>query len=107
MKMDGRPADRETIQGVSVYLATYTFIFAASFMVLTADNRFDLVTDFTAVAATFNNIGPGLGGVGPAANFNGLNLVSKFVLMFDMLAGRLELYPMLILFLPRIWKKHM
>ena len=68
---------------------------------------FDLVTDFTAVAATFNNIGPGLGGVGPAANFNGLNLVSKFVLMFDMLAGRLELYPMLILFLPRIWKKHM
>lgn len=107
MKMDGRPADRETIQGVSVYLATYTFIFVASFMVLTADNRFDLVTDFTAVAATFNNIGPGLGGVGPAANFNGLNLVSKFVLMFDMLAGRLELYPMLILFLPRIWKKHM
>jgi len=74
--------------------------------VLMLDGRQDLLTDFTAVTATFNNIGPGLAGVGPAKNFNALSVLSKYTLMFDMLAGRLELYPMLMLFVPSVWKKH-
>ena len=64
----------------------------------------DLVTNFTAVAATINNIGPGLELVGPMENFGFLPALSKYVLMFDMLAGRLELFPLLILFHPAIWK---
>ena len=64
----------------------------------------DLVTNFTAVAATINNIGPGLELVGPTQNFSVFSVFSKYVLMFDMLAGRLELFPLLILFHPAIWK---
>ena len=65
----------------------------------------DLVTTFTAVAATINNIGPGLGLMGPTGNFGNFNVFSKLVLIFDMLAGRLELFPMLMLFTPSAWKK--
>lgn len=62
-------------------------------------------TTFTSVAATLNNIGPGLDGVGPMENFGGFHPFSKCVFMFDMLAGRLELIPMAILFTPWTWKK--
>ncbi len=106
IKFDGKPLDKHTTSGVSVYLATYVLIFIVSVFVLTIDPNWDLLTDFTAVTATINNIGPGLGGVGPTCNFNGLSLLSKFVLMFDMLAGRLELYPMLMLFVRSVWKKN-
>ena len=95
--MDGKAVSKEMIQGVSTYLATYVLIFAASCLLLAAAENTDLETIFTAVAATINNIGPGLSGVGPMTNYAGLASVSKWVLMFDMLAGRLELYPMLIL----------
>ena len=64
----------------------------------------DLVTNFTAVTATINNIGPGLAGVGPTKNFGCYTHFSKYVLMFDMLAGRLELFPLIILFTPSVWK---
>ncbi|MCC8065346.1 MAG: TrkH family potassium uptake protein, partial [Clostridiales bacterium] len=60
---------------------------------------------FTAVAATINNIGPGFGAVGPTANFSFFNPLSKLVLIFDMLAGRLEVFPMLILLFPSTWRK--
>jgi trk system potassium uptake protein TrkH len=62
-------------------------------------------TTFTAVLACFNNIGPGLDAVGPTCNFGDLNVLSKLVLIFDMLAGRLEIFPILILFSPRAWRK--
>ena len=62
-----------------------------------------MVTNFTAVATALNNVGPGLELVGPSANFNFLAPLSKIVLIFDMLAGRLELFPMLLLFTPRTW----
>ena len=68
-------------------------------------DKFDLTTNFTAVAATFNNIGPGLNVVGPTGNFAGFSMFSKIVLIFDMLAGRLEIFPMLILLAPGTWKK--
>ena len=78
-------------------------IFAGSIFLVSLEGK-DLVTNFTAVTATINNIGPGLELVGPSQNFSHFNHLTKFVLMFDMLAGRLELFPMLILFHPTIWK---
>ncbi len=106
MKMDGKAVDKSIFRGVLVYLAAYTFVFAASLLILAIDPSQNFTTDFTAVAATFNNIGPGLDAVGPAMNFNGLSILSKYVLMFDMLAGRLELFPMLVFFLPSTWKRN-
>ena len=70
-----------------------------------AINQFDLVTTFTAVASCLNNIGPGLAQVGPMMNFGSYSNPAKLVMIFDMLAGRLELYPMLALFAPRLWRK--
>ena len=101
---EGRPLDEELVRSVSVFLATYTFIFAGSVFLIGIDN-FDLTTNFTAVAATFNNIGPGLELVGPTQNFSLFSDFSKLVLIFDMLAGRLELYPILLLFLRDTWRK--
>jgi trk system potassium uptake protein TrkH len=75
-----------------------------SLLLVSLDEK-DLVTNFTSVAATLNNIGPGLSVVGPTGNFSSFSDLSKIVLMFDMLAGRLELLPMLVLFVPSTWKK--
>ena len=80
-------------------------IFSASVLAISFNGK-DLVTNFTAVAATINNIGPGLEMVGPTENFNLFSPFSKYVLMFDMLAGRLELFPMLIILMPSCWKKY-
>ena len=101
---EGRPVDSNIIRSISVFLATYFFIFTGSMLLIGIDN-FDLTTNFTAVAATINNIGPGLELVGPTQNFGLYSNISKLVLNFDMLAGRLELYPMLVLFSRNTWRK--
>ena len=75
-------------------------------MLLISLDDYSFTTNFTAVAATLNNIGPGLDLVGPTQNFGLFSPFSKCVLMFDMLAGRLELFPMLIILLPSCWKKY-
>ena len=106
VRMDDKRIDDATVRGVNVYLGTYLLIFIISTMLLCLDPEADLVTAFTGIAATFNNIGPGLAKVGPAMNYSGLNVFSKYICMFCMLAGRLELYPMLVLFIPDTWKKH-
>ena len=102
--MDRRPVDREVVRSVNAYIACFILVFTTSLLLITLDNR-DLETNFTAVAATINNIGPGLSGVGPASNFRDFSAFSKLVLTFNMIAGRLELFPMLILFSPATWKK--
>ena len=102
--MDKRPVDREVVRSVNAYIACFILVFTTSLLLITLDNR-DLETNFTAVAATINNIGPGLSGVGPASNFRDFSAFSKIVLTFNMIAGRLELFPMLILFSPATWKK--
>ena len=79
-------------------------IFAVTLLLISLDN-FDFTTNFTAVAATINNIGPGLEMVGPTGNFSQFSNFSKLVLAFDMLAGRLELFPLLILFSKNTWSK--
>ena len=102
--IDKRPVDREVVRSVNAYLACYALVFISSLLLITLDD-FDLVTNFTAVTATINNIGPGLAIVGPTANFANFSNISKLVLTFDMIAGRLELFPMLILLSPATWKK--
>ncbi len=104
IKMDGHTSDNETIMGIQSFFAAYLLIFVCSIFPLLACGS-DLITSFTAVAATINNIGPGLGAVGPMNNFADLNCISKIVLIFDMLAGRLELFPLLVLFSPAIWNE--
>ena len=105
MKMDGKAVDKNTVRGVSAFLVTYVLIYAVS-MILLAFDSLDMVTNFTAVAATINNIGPGLEIVGPTGNYGCFAAPAKYVLMFDMLAGRLELYPLLLLFSPSVWRKN-
>lgn len=105
IKMDDRQIEHEVLRSVNVYLITYALVFSVSLLIISIDN-YDFNTNVTAVLATFNNIGPGLGLVGPTQNFDLFSPLSKYVLMFDMLAGRLELFPMLLLFAPHIWKKY-
>ena len=104
MRMDGRGVDKHVLNNIRVFLITYVLIFAGSMLLLSLNNL-DGETNFTAVAATFNNIGPGLAQVGPARNFNLYSDLSKAVLTFDMLAGRLEIFPMLLLFSRATWSK--
>lgn len=103
IKMEYKPVEHEVVRAINVYFITFMLIFSASVLAISFDGK-DLVTNFTAVAATINNIGPGLEMVGPTENFSLFSPFSKYVLMFDMLAGRLELFPLLILFHPSIWK---
>lgn len=103
IRIEGKPVEHEVVRSVNVYITTYLIIFVVSVLLISIEER-DLVTNFTAVAATINNTGPGLSMVGPIENFGFFCAFSKFVLMFDMLAGRLELFPLLILFYPAAWK---
>ncbi len=103
IKCDGKPVEHEVVRSINVYFITFMIIFSASVLAVSFEDK-DLITSFTAVAATINNIGPGLELVGPAQNFGLFHPFTKYVLMFDMLAGRLELFPLLILFHPAIWR---
>ncbi len=104
IKMDKSAVDEGTIRLTNVYLMAYMIIMALSILIVSIDG-FDFTSTVTAVIATFNNIGPGLGMVGPTGGFHDFSLVSKWVMIFDMIAGRLELFPMLVLFMPETWKK--
>ncbi len=104
LKMDGHVVEHSVVRSVNVYLASYVMIYAVSVILISIDN-FDFTTNFTAVAATINNIGPGLSLVGPTQNFGLFSDFSKIVLIFDMLIGRLELFPLLILFSKNTWTK--
>ena len=103
IKIDGKPVEHEVVRAINVYFITFMIVFSTSVFAISFEGK-DLVTNFTAVVATINNIGPGLELVGPTQNFGGFSIFSKYVLMFDMLAGRLELFPLLILFHPAMWK---
>ena len=102
--IDGKLVEHEVIRATNVFLITYLMIFAFSILLVSIDNH-DLITNFTAVAATLNNIGPGLSLVGPTENFAFFSGGVKLVLIFDMLAGRLEIFPVLLLFMRQTWKK--
>lgn len=105
VKIDGRVVEHEVIRSVNVFVVAYVLIFSISLLAISFDEK-DFVTNFTAVTATINNIGPGLAEVGPTGNFSAFSPLSKIVLIFDMLAGRLELFPLLLLFHFRTWKRN-
>ena len=102
--LDSRPVDHEVVRSVNAYIICYFATFMISVLLLSINN-FDFTTNFTATAATINNVGPGLNLVGPTQNYAFFSPFSKLVLIFNMLAGRLELFPMLVLFAPSTWKK--
>lgn len=99
-----KPVEHETLRSINVYLITYTLIFIVSFLIVSLEN-YDFTTTITSILATFNNIGPGLELVGPTGNFAFFNPLSKIVLMVDMLAGRLEIFPLIVMVHPKVWKE--
>jgi len=103
IRMDGQVVNDDVIRSANVFTIIYFFLLFASILLISIDN-FDFTTNFTAVAATLNNIGPGLAKVGPTCNFGSYSIFSKFILMFNMLAGRLELFPLILLIMPNTWK---
>ncbi|MEG1657675.1 MAG: TrkH family potassium uptake protein [Oscillibacter sp.] len=104
VRYEGRVLGEKSVRSVHLFLTVYFIVFTLSVLLLSLDH-FDLITTFTAVASCFNNIGPGLEIVGPMGNFSAFSAPAKLLLSFDMLAGRLELFPMLLLFAPSIWKR--
>ena len=104
VSMDSKSVEDATVRAVLVYIACFVLIFVVSILLISWEGH-SLTTNFTAVTAMLNNIGPGLDAVGPTQNFSFWSVPSKLVLIFNMLAGRLELYPMLVLFYVRTWKK--
>ncbi len=108
VRMDGSLVDTDVVRTANIYLVWYVIIFAVSVILVSFDSGITedpFTTNFSAVATTLNNVGPGLGMVGPSSNFSCYNGFSKLVLIMDMLIGRLELFPMLLLFSPSTWKK--
>ena len=105
VKLNRKTVDAQTLRSVNHYLILYVAIFAFSVLLVSIDG-FDFTTNFSSVAATLNNIGPGLSSVGPTGNYSGFSIFSKLVLTFDMIAGRLELLPLLLLFSRKTWSKH-
>ncbi len=104
ISVDGKPVEQNVVSATFAYFVCFMMIFAASVLLISLDNA-DFTTNFTAVAASIGNIGPGLSRVGPSCNYAFFSPLSKVVLIFDMLAGRLELFPLLLLFSPSTWKK--
>lgn len=110
VKMDGKPVDDMTLRNVQSFFLIYMIVIIISTFLVSIGQPLNgkysnFETNFSAVIACFNNIGPGIGAVGPAGNFAGYNIFAKLVLCFDMLLGRLEIFPILLLFTPNSWKK--
>ena len=103
VRMEGRALPEKQVRGVQAYLSIYILILGGSWLLLSLAG-FDELTTFTSVVTCINNVGPGLNMVGPTGNFGFFAPWAKLLLSFDMLAGRLELFPMLLLFTPSIWR---
>ena len=104
VRINGRCVDERVLANTNAYLAAYVVILIGSFLVVSLDG-FSMTANFTAVLSCFNNIGPGLAEVGPTCSFHGYSVLSKLVLILDMLAGRLEIFPILALFSSSTWKR--
>jgi trk system potassium uptake protein TrkH len=104
VRMNGRVVDETVLRNTNAYLCAYVTIILVSFLIVSLDG-FSTTTNITAVVSCFNNMGPGLEGIGPTLNYSGYGVLSKIILIFDMLAGRLEIFPILVLFSRSAWKK--
>jgi len=105
INVSGKKVDDDTVKHINAFMMCYVLIFAASVILISLDG-YSFETNVTAVAATLNNVGPGLDVVGPAGNFADFSILSKIVFIINMICGRLELFPVIILFLPQTWKKN-
>jgi trk system potassium uptake protein TrkH len=105
VRMEGHVISKEVWRGIQVFLLSYLMIFALSLLVLSLD-ELDFTTNFTTVLACLNNVGLGMGRIGPDGDFRIFSKLSEFVLMFDMLAGRLEIFPLLVCLAPSTWKRN-
>ena len=105
IRINGQVMDEKVLDSANAYLSAYVIILFMSFLVISLDG-FSVGTNFSAVLACFNNIGPGLEAVGPTCNYAAYSWLSKLVLIMDMLAGRLEIFPILVLFSRSTWKQH-
>ena len=104
VRSNGQAVDEKVLQNLNAYVAAYAVILLISTILVSVDN-FSMTTNISAVLTCFNNVGPGFEAVGPTCNFGGYSVFSKLVLIFDMLAGRLEIFPILILFSKTTWKR--
>ena len=106
VRLNHSRVDEQTLSNVNAYLSAYVIILLTGFLILSADPvGYSMTTNLSAVAATFNNIGPGFDAVGPTCNFGGYSVLSKLVMTLGMLLGRLEIFPILALFAPGTYKK--
>lgn len=103
VKLDGKRVDSAVVKNTASFFVISMIVYVGSVFIVSFDG-FDMTTSLTAVAATMNNIGPGLSLVGPTGNYSSFSNLSKIVMIFDMLAGRLEYFPMIVLFSPAMWK---
>ncbi len=106
VRLDGKPVERALIHNALVYFAVYIFICSISLLLLCFETNYDFLSLFSAEITCINNIGPGLSAVGPMGNFSGFSAFSKMLLSLNMLLGRLEIFPILILFSPNVWRKN-
>lgn len=104
IRTNGRVVSEGVLQGVNIYLSAYVLIIVVSFIIISLDGL-SVTTNISAVLSCFNNIGPGLEAVGPASNYSAYSILSKIVLIINMLAGRLEIFPILILGSRSVWKR--
>lgn len=104
IKINGKKVSSETIHGVYIYTIAYVAILCVSLLLISL-NDFDFTTSFSGVLTTLNNVGPGIAGVGPIENFAAFSSFSKIVFSLDMLIGRLEIFPFLVLFSPDLWRR--
>ncbi len=105
VRLEGKAVEEDMLGQVAVFFFAYVLLLLLGTLVISLDNKYDLETNFTAVLSCISNIGPGLGAVGPVGNFSGYGSFSKIVLSLIMLAGRLELFPIFVLFHPAVWKR--
>lgn len=106
IKMDNNVVDHDAVRATNAYISLFFAVLFISVLLVSLDEH-DFTTNFTAVVATLNNMGPGFNLVGPTCNYSFFSVGSKIVLIFDMLAGRLELFPMLLLIMPRSWRRYL
>lgn len=105
VKVNGKKISNETLQGVYAYFSAYVFVFGISVLLVALDN-FDFATTISGVLTTLSNVGPGISRVGPIENFQPFSVLSKIVFSMDMLIGRLEIFPFLMICSPSFWRKH-
>ena len=104
VKINGKKVNNDTMKGINTFFAAYIFILVISVLIVSIDN-FDFATSFSGVLTTINNVGPGISKVGPVENFHMFSPLSKLVFCFDMLVGRLEIFPYLLLLSPDLWRR--